>query len=170
MHVYDLTVAQYIKMLKNLDAWLDKAEAHAKAKSFDPVVFLSARLAPDQFPLVRQIQSASDAAKSSASHLAGKKQPAHPDTEQTWAEIRGRIQTCLTYLETFKREEFDGAAERTITLPFMPGKAVRGGEYLIDMALPNFYFHIATAYAILRNNGVDVGKRDFLGAVRTHDA
>jgi hypothetical protein len=170
MHVYDLTVAQYIKMLKNMDAWLDKAEAHAKAKSFDPVVFLSARLAPDQFSLVRQIQSASDAAKSSASHLAGKKQPAHPDTEQTWEEIRARIQTCLTYLETLKREEYDGADQRTITLPFLPGKAVRGGEYMIDMALPNFYFHVTTVYAILRNNGVDVGKRDFLGSVRTHDA
>lgn len=170
MPLYEATIPQMSKMLSNLNRWLDKAVAHAESKKFDPAVLLSARLAPDQYPLLKQIQAACDSAKSAAAHLSGQTQPKHPDTEQTWDEIRARITTVLAYLETFKPADFEGAEKRPVALPFMPGKLVLGADYLNEMALPNFYFHITTAYSILRQNGVGVGKYDFIGSVKSRDA
>jgi hypothetical protein len=169
MSLHDASVTQMSKMIRNLEGWLDKAEAHAKAKGFEVDVLAAARLAPDQYSLVRQVQAACDAAKFTAVRLAGVTAPSHPDTETTIAELRARIRSTLAFLETVTPEQFAGAAEREVTLPFMPGKALKGGDYLVDMALPNFYFHVTTAYAILRHNGVDVGKRDFIGHMRLYD-
>ncbi|MCA9647044.1 MAG: DUF1993 domain-containing protein [Polyangiaceae bacterium] len=169
MPLYDATVPQTLKMLKNLSQWLDKAATHAEAKSFDVSVLLSARLAPDQYPLLKQIQGACDAAKFAAARIAGKEPPKHPDTEQTWEEIRGRINNVIGYLEGFQPEDFAGADERIVPITFLPGKGAKAGVYLNGMALPNFYFHIVTAYAILRHNGVDIGKRDFIGGFELVD-
>jgi hypothetical protein len=160
MSLYDETVPQFSKMLRSLDKWLDKAVAHAAAKSFDPSVLLQARLAPDQYPLLRQIQSACDAAKTAAARLTGEEPPKHPDTEQTLEEIRARIRTVLAYLETKRAEDFAGADQRLVKLPFLQGK---------QLSLPNFYFHLSMAYAILRHNGVDVGKNDFIGSLKLRD-
>jgi hypothetical protein len=165
MSVYVQHVTQWKKMLQCLDKWLDKAEEHAKKKSFDPDVYLGLRLAPDMFPLVRQIQSACDTAKNGAARLAGKDPPSHPDTEKTIADVRSRIATCLAYLEGFSAKDFEGADDRKIFLPFLQGNYVLGSDYLAEFVMPNFYFHATTAYALLRHAGVDVGKRDFIGAM-----
>ena len=162
-------VTQCKKMLKNLDQWIDKGVAYAQKKSFDPNVLTTLRLAPDQYPLVRQVQSACDSAKAGAARLAGKEPPKHPDTEQTIDEIKARIHTVVAYLDSFKAEDFTGAAERRIDLPFMEGKAILGRDYIVELMTPNFYFHLTTAYAILRNNGVDVGKMDFIGSMQVFD-
>ena len=122
-----------------------------------------ARLAPDQYALVQQVQSACDAAKYAAAYLSGQKAPSHPDTEKTMGELRARIQTCVGYLSTFKASDFAGAEERRVAPPWMEGNSVRGDDYLTRIAVPNFYFHVTTAYAILRHNGVELGKRDFIG-------
>ncbi|HRG97025.1 MAG TPA: DUF1993 domain-containing protein [Polyangiaceae bacterium] len=169
MPLYEETVPQFSKVLQNLGRWLDKAEALAKAKGFDPDTLLTARLAPDQYPLLKQIQAACDAAKQPASRLAGKEPPVHPDTEKTWAEAKARIATCVAYLGTLTPADFEAAENRLITLPFLPGKGCRGGNYAREMALPNFYFHASMAYAILRHNGVDVGKIDFIGGMTLED-
>lgn len=165
MSMYRATIPQLSKMLTNLDRWLDKAAEHAAARKFDPETLLTARLAPDQFALCRQIQAACDAAKFTAARLTGKDAPAHPDTESTVAQLKARIGAVVAYLGTFTEEDFAGAADRPVLLPFAPGTQILGRYYLNELALPNFYFHATTAYAILRHNGVDVGKRDFLGAI-----
>jgi uncharacterized protein len=169
MSLIHASVLQTRKMLTHLEGWLDKAIAHAKAKSFDPVVFLTARLAPDQYPLVRQVQSACDTAKFAAARLAGKEAPKHPDAEQTLDELRARIRAVALYLETFKASDFEGAEARPIALPFLEGKLMSGADYLTESALPNFYFHLNHAYAILRHNGVDVGKRDYIGKLTVRE-
>lgn len=169
MSLYQASIPQFKKMLGNLDKWLDKAVAFAQQKSFDPNVFLVARLAPDQFPFVRQVQVACDVAKGTAARLAGQEPPKHPDTEQTIDELRQRIQTCLSYLDTFSEADFAGAKERSIELYFMPEKVISGTDYLNQLELPNFYFHVTTAYAILRHNGVDLGKRDYIGSLNWRD-
>lgn len=169
MSLFD-AIPQFIKMLRNLDHWIELAVAHAQKKSFDPEILLQARLAPDQYPLVRQVQVACDVAKFTAAHLSGQKAPPHPDTEKTIAEVRARIAACIAYLETVKDTDFAGAAERRISAPWMSGKWVAGAPYLLQIAYPNFYFHITTAYAILRHNGVELGKRDFLGSIPLNDA
>jgi hypothetical protein len=166
---YEYAVVQPRKMLANLDKWLEPAAAFAQKKSFDPSTLLTARLAPDQFPLVRQIQSACDSAKLNAARLAGKEAPKHPDTEQTFDEIRKRIQAVLAYLDTLTPADFEGAATRRVELSFLEGKYVLGADYLREMGTPNFYFHVTTTYAILRHNGVDLGKRDYLGGLTLHD-
>jgi uncharacterized protein len=169
MSLHDASVSQMSKMLRNLEGWLDKAEAHAKAKGFEVDVLAVARLAPDQYALVRQVQASCDAAKFTAARLAGIPAPSHPDTETTIAELRQRIRSTLAYLETVTPEQLAGATEREVTLPFMPGKAMKGAAYLVDLALPNFYFHVTTAYAILRHNGVGLGKLDFIGHARFYE-
>ena len=136
---------------------------------FDPSVLVSARLAPNQYPFQRQVQSACDGAKFSAAYLAGKEAPAHPDTETTIAELRQRIATVLGYLETFKEADFEGAAERKVSPKWMGGKWLRGDHYLAQLGLPNFYFHVTPAYSILRHNGVDLGKTDFIGSIPMRD-
>jgi hypothetical protein len=168
MNVYDV-VPQYAKMLHHIDGWLDKAAEHAKTKKFELDTLLHARLAPDQYSLDRQIQSACDSAKFSAAYLSGKTPPVHPDTEKTVAEIRARIKSCLAFLETVTEADVAGAEERKVSPKFLQGKWVRGDQFLLQMSLPNFYFHVTTAYAILRHNGVDVGKDDFIGNVPVRD-
>ena len=156
-------VTQYVRMLENLDAWLAKAVQHGKDKGFDPEILVQARLAPDQYALVQQILSACDAAKFAAAYLAGEKAPSHPDTETTLAALRTRIATCTAYLAGFTAASFAGAEERRVAPPWMGGNSVRGDTYLHRVSIPNFYFHVTTAYAILRHNGVPLGKQDFVG-------
>jgi hypothetical protein len=165
MTIFDLTVPQLQKKLRNLDAWLRAAEAHATAKTFPVENLLTARLAPDQFPFVKQVQSVCDNAKMMSGRLAAKEWPKHEDTETTAEQLHARIASVQSYLETFKPDDFAGAEDRRITLPWTEGKWMTGSEYLIQFALPNFYFHLTTAYAILRHNGVELGKRDFIGGI-----
>jgi hypothetical protein len=165
MSLVHAMITECQKLLTNLDGWLKKAEAHAKAKSYDPNVLLAARLAPDQYPLVRQVQSACDSAKFLAARLAGKDPPKHPDTEATVAELHARIEAVTTYLATFTDKDFEGADKRTIKLSWMEGKGLTGGDNLVHLAIPNFYFHLVTAYAILRHNGVELGKQDYIGSL-----
>ena len=163
-------IAQFGKMLGNLDRWLEKAAAFAQQKKLEPDVLVQSRLAPDQYELARQVQSACDAAKYAAAYLSGQPAPSHPDTEKTIAELRGRIQTCRRWLESVKPSEYAAAADRRVSPPWLQGKWFRGAEYLAQLAVPNFYFHVTTAYAILRHNGVDLGKMDFIGSMPVHDA
>ncbi len=160
-------IPQLSKMLQNLLNWLDKAQEDAKTRGYDVDVLLHSRLAPDQYPLLKQVQAASDAAKFAAARASGKQPPSHPDTEASLDELRTRVRSVVEYLGTFKAEDFD--AGRTVELPFLPGKGIKADEYLTAMAVPNFYFHVVTAYAIMRHNGVNVGKRDFIGGLELFD-
>ncbi len=166
---YELAVAQPLKMLKNLESFFDKALAHADQKHFDPEIILQFRLAPDQYPFVRQIQIACDGAKFGAARLLGRDAPAYEDNEKSISELRARIHKTIDYLKTFKPEEFEGVGSRRIVLPWSQGKALTGQDFVIQASLPNLYFHITTAYAILRHNGVDVGKMDYLGSMPFKD-
>jgi uncharacterized protein len=168
MNIHDL-VPQYAKMLHNLDRWLDKADAHAKAKKFEVDTLVHARLAPDMYSLDRQVQSACDSAKFSAAYLSGKEPPSHPDTEKTFGELRERIKKCLAFLETISAADVAGGEERKVAPKWLQGKWVKGGEFALQLSVPNFYFHVSMAYAILRHNGVDLGKQDFIGSIPTHD-
>lgn len=161
--LFDLTVPQFIRMLKNLDAILDKAEGFSKTKNFDVQVLMNDRLAPDMFALIKQVQIACDTAKLCAARLSGKEAPVNDDSEKTLSDIKNRIQGTIRFLETMKPLDFNGAEEKHITQPRWEGKYLTGKEYVIHHAVPNLYFHITTAYAILRHNGVDVGKKDYLG-------
>lgn len=163
MNLYDATVPIFTKQLNNVEKWLDKAVALGEAKKFDPQVLIDARLAPDQWSLKGQIQGACDTAKYACAKMTGKEPPSHPDTEVTLADCRARIRTVLDYVATFTRDDFQGAEERPCGHGWMQGKALRGGDYLDHFVLPNFHFHITTAYSILRHNGVELGKRDLLG-------
>jgi hypothetical protein len=165
MNFYDLTVPVFTRSLHQIGQWLDKAAAHATAKKFDVDTLVHARLAPDQYALARQVQAACDAAKFTCARLTGKDAPSHPDTETTIEQLRARIRTVMAYLETFTPADFEGAADRKITMPWAPGMHMRGTAYLVELQLPNFFFHCTTAYGILRHNGVDLGKRDFLGNI-----
>lgn len=164
---YELTVVQFSKALSNLSAILDKGAAYAELKKFDVAVLLNSRLAADQFNLIRQVQIACDTAKLGVARLTGtvESAPVHADTETTLAELKARIQSVQEYLAGFKPEDFAGTAERHISQPRWEGKYLTGTEFAIQHAIPNIYFHITTAYAILRHNGVDVGKKDFLGSM-----
>ena len=139
----------------------------AETKKFDPNQLLASRLAPNQWALVRQITAACDTAKFTAARLTGKEAPRHDDTETTVDEVRARIRLVVEYLDGFKREDFHGASERLISPPPLQGKQILGADYFHQMQLPNFYFHVTTAYAILRHNGLELGKMDFLGALPT---
>ena len=163
--LYDLTVVTFTRSLGNLQKWLDKAETLATAKKFEVDTLLQARLAPDMYPLVRQVQVTCDTAKFTVARLVDKEAPKHEDNEKTLAEVRQRINKVLTYLGTYKANDFNGAEDRRIALPWAPGKWMHGGQYVPQMALPNFYFHLTTTYDILRHNGVDIGKMDFIGDV-----
>ena len=160
----------FTKTLENLEKWMDKAGEHAKARSFDVDVLAQARLAPNQFTFAQQVQSACDQAKYAAAYLGGKPAPSHPDTEQTFAELRQRIQKCLSFLETVQAKDLAGAEERKVSPPWLGGQWLRGDDYLVHVALPNFFFHATMAYAILRHNGVDLGKMDYIGSIPTRDA
>ena len=160
-------IAEMKTMLTNLDRWLGAAEEHAKTKKAGPDTLILARLALDQYPLVKQVQSACDSAKFAAARLTGKEAPAHPDDEKTYAEVRARVTKVTTYLDSFSEKDFEGAETRKVPLPFVPGgnKGALGADYLVYFAQPNFYFHLVHAYAILRHNGVSLGKMDFIGAM-----
>jgi hypothetical protein len=160
-----LIVLEMKKLLQNVDALLDKSKAHAKAKGYDANVLLQSRLAPDMFPLVQQIQVACDHAKYAASRSAGKEAPAHPDTEQTMDEVKTRIATVVAYLDGFTAKDFEGADSRRVTFARWEGKSMTATDYIVEYAMPNFFFHVTMAYAILRHNGVDIGKRDYVGQV-----
>src|ERR1700733_346868 len=137
--MYYETFCQMKKMLAQLDKWLEAADTFAKTKPFDPNLFLGFRLAPDQFPLARQVQTACDTAKLAASRLSGKEAPSHPDTEQTIDELQTRVRSVVAYLETFSEKDFDAAATRTITQPRWEGKVMTGKDYFLEHALPNFF-------------------------------
>lgn len=168
--MYDETFRQMKKMLGQLDRWFEAAEAHAKQKSFDPNLYLGFRLAPDQFAFARQIQIACDTVKLAASRLSGKEAPVQPDTEQTLDELRARVRSVISYLDGFSAKDFEAAASATITQPRWEGKTMTGADYFLEHAVPNFFFHLSTAYAILRHNGVAIGKRDYLGQLTMRPA
>jgi uncharacterized protein len=160
---YDLTVVQFSKMLTNLSAILDKAIDFAALKKVDMSVLLNARLSVDQFNLIRQVQIACDIAKFSVARLTGKEAPKHEDNETNLAELKTRIQSVLDYLASFSAADFTHAATVSVSQPRWEGKTLTGEQFAIQWAIPNVYFHVTTAYAILRHNGVEVGKKDFLG-------
>jgi uncharacterized protein len=168
MNLYDATVPIFTKHITSVEKWLDKWVAYAETKKFDPEIVLGARLAPDQYPFVRQVQAACDQAKYTVAKLSGKEPPSHPDTEKTLAELRERMHTVIAYLKTYTPADFDGAEERKVTYQWMGGKHMRGGDYLDHFALPNFHFHTTTAYSILRHNGLELGKRDYIHDLPLH--
>jgi uncharacterized protein len=165
MNLYDATIPIFIKMLGNAEGWLDKAAAYAADKKFSPEVFLQTRMTPDMYPFVQQLQAACDTAKFAAAKMTGKEPPSHPDTEKTFDELRARLRVCIRYLETFKPEDFVGCEERPCSHQWMGGKTMRAGDYLDHFVLPNFHFHLTTAYGILRSSGVEVGKMSYLGSL-----
>jgi hypothetical protein len=162
--IHDQLVTVFSQMLGNLDKVLTKAEGDAETRKIDPSVFVNGRLAPDMLPLVRQVQIMTDQAKGGASRLAGQEPPKWADEEKTFADLHARIQKTIAHLNTFKSDQFEGAESRSIELKF-PGATLSftGKDYFLKFVVPNFYFHYTTAYAILRHNGVQIGKRDFLG-------
>jgi len=163
MHLYDLSVPQLDRALRNLDGWLIRAAKHAQETTMPNDQLLAARLAPDQYPFVRQVQTACDNAKFIAARLSGTKAPGHPDTETSFEQLRARIATVLEYLRTFTRDQL-ADTDRKVRLPWMTeDQHMLADEYLLQFGLPNFYFHIVTAYSILRNQGVQLGKNDYLG-------
>jgi uncharacterized protein len=162
---HDDAIRLFAKTLQNLERWMDQAAEHAKARSFEVDVLAQARLAPDQYSFTRQVQAACDQAKYAAAYLGGKQPPSHPDTEQTFAELRERIRKCLGFLETVSARDLAGAADRKVAPPWLGGRWLRGDDYLLHVAIPNFFFHATTAYAILRHNGVPLGKMDYIGSI-----
>jgi len=164
--MYQVAVPPFVQGLSALSAVLAKAEAFAGARKFDASVLLASRLAPDMFPLSRQVQIACDFAKSTPARLAGVEVPSWKDEEKTIADLRARIARTLDFVRSFKPGQVDGSEEREVTLT-LAGKPVslKGQPYLVHFVLPNFYFHSTVAYAILRHNGVELGKRDFMGNV-----
>jgi hypothetical protein len=165
INAYQATVPAFVQILTALSGILKKAAAHAEAKKIDPSVFITARIAPDMFPLARQVQIATDHAKGASARLAGVEVPSYPDTETTFDELQARITKTLDFIKGLKSAQFDGGFDRDVTLTLAGQKMNwKGNVYLYQFALPNFYFHATAAYAILRHNGVDVGKRDFLGS------
>lgn len=164
--MYLASVPPILRALTNLRAILEKAAAHAEAKKIDPLVLVNARLYPDMYPLSRQVQIATDNAKGAASRLAGMEPPKYEDNESTFPELVARIDKTIALLETFKPEQIDGSEDKTITLPMRDRTLTfKGMPYLLDYVLPTIYFHVTTAYAILRHNGVEIGKRDFMGKI-----
>jgi uncharacterized protein len=163
--IFFATINQYAKMLKNLSAILDIADNYAAEKKFEPEILWQARLAPDQFNFIRQIQVTCDTAKYSAASWANVEAPTHPDTEKSLPELKARIASVVSYLGSFKADDFKGAAERKIMRPRWEGKHLLGEEFMIEHAVPNFYFHLTTAYSILRNQGVKIGKKNYLGTI-----
>src|SRR5262245_7111756 len=164
--MYQVSVPVFLKMLGNLAAVLDKGAAFAETKKIDPAVLLGYRLAPDMLNLTRQVQIASDHAKRCTARLAGIEPPAYEDNETSFAELKARIDKTVAFINTVKPSQIDGSEGREITLKFgNTTKTLNGQTYLLTNALPNFFFHVTTAYAILRHCGTNIGKTDFLGAI-----
>ena len=165
MSFYDATVPAYLQTLQALSGLLTKAEAHCKAKNIEPGVLLGARLYPDMLPLSKQIQLATDFAAKGSARLAHVEVPSTPDTETTFDELQQRVAKTIDYLKSFKPAQLDGGDARDVTFPAGPNTSLTltGQQFLNRFSFPNFYFHAATAHGILRHNGVEIGKRDFLG-------
>lgn len=167
--MYNSTVPYFVRMLGNLKNILVKAEAWAKEKKIEESTLLGARLALDQFSFVKQVQVVCDNAKGTVARLAGAEPPKMEDTEQTVAELIARVEKTIVYVKTVTAEQFEGSEERKITLPYFPDKYLLGLEYLNGYALPNFYFHMTTAYSILRHYGLAIGKADYAGGMEFKD-
>jgi uncharacterized protein len=164
--MYQASVPVFIRMLTNLVAILEKATAHAEARKIDPSVLLNDRLFPDMFPLIRQVQIAADMAKAGPARLAGLQSPSFEDTEKTFPELIERVRRTVAFLEMLTPEQIDGAEERSVTWPTRgTTRTLPGLQYLLNHVVPNVYFHITTTYNILRHNGVELGKQDFLGPI-----
>jgi len=162
--MYQASIPVFVRMLDNLSGILDKAAAHAEAKKIDPAIFVNARLAPDMFPLSRQVQIATDMVKGCAARLAGIDVPSYEDNESTFSELQARIAKTKAFIESVSASQVDGSEERKITLKFGSKElSFLGQAYLLDFVLPNFHFHLTTTYAILRHNGVEIGKKDYTG-------
>lgn len=162
--MYQASIPVFVRMLDNLSGILDKAAAHAEAKKIDPAIFVNARLAPDMFPLSRQVQIATDMVKGCAARLAGIEVPSYEDKETTFSELQARIAKTKAFIESVSASQIDGSEERKITLKFGSKElSFLGQAYLLDFVLPNFHFHLTTTYAILRHNGVEIGKKDYTG-------
>ena len=162
MNLYNATIPLFTKFLGASLNWLDKLVADAAARKYAPEVILNYHMAPDQYGFIKQLQAACDTAKFAAAKMTGKDAPAHPDTETTVEQLRQRIHTVIAYLNTFKAEDFVGCEDRACSHVWMGGKTLRAGDYLDHFVLPNFHFHMTTAYTILRHNGINVGKMDYL--------
>ncbi|MDH4653902.1 MULTISPECIES: DUF1993 family protein [unclassified Pseudomonas] len=166
LSMYEASIPVLARMLGNLSNILKKAEANAQARGIEPKVFIESRLAPDMYALARQVQIASDMAKGCAARLAGVEVPSWADTETTFEELQSRIAKTQEFIKGIDAAKLEGSEDRTVVLKMRTGDiSFSGRDYLLGFALPNFYFHITTTYAILRHNGVDVGKMDYLGGV-----
>jgi uncharacterized protein len=162
--MYQASTPRFANILRNLSALLEKAEAHCVAKKIEPSALTSYRLYPDMFPLTRQVQIACDSAKGAVARLAGVEIPKHEDTEQTFADLKARIAKTIDFLESVPASKVDGSEDKEIVLQMRSGdRRFKGLQYLLGHAYPNFYFHCTTTYNILRHNGVEVGKADFIG-------
>jgi uncharacterized protein len=162
--MYQVSMPVFKRMLSNLAEILQKGALYAEAKKIDPAVLIASRLYPDMFALARQVQVATDTAKGCAARLAGKEIPKYEDNEATFPELIARVKKTVAFLDTFKPEQIDGTEDRSITLKLRSGDLTFTGiSYLLHFAMPNFYFHVTTAYDILRHNGVEIGKMEFLG-------
>jgi uncharacterized protein len=161
--LYDITITQFTKMLQNLSQCLDKAAVFSDAKKLEPHVLLQSRLAPDQFALLRQIQIACDTARTGVARLTGKEASTQADDEKTLADAQARIAKVVAYLGEFSAKDFVDAEQRRVSQPRWAGKYLTGYEFALQHMIPNFFFHVTTAYAILRHNGIDLGKKDYLG-------
>jgi hypothetical protein len=165
MSVYQAAVPASIRSLTNLIGILEKGAAHCEARKIDPAVLVGARLFPDMFPLSRQVQIAADIAKAGAARLAGQEPPSYEDTETTFPQLIERLRKTITYLQGFREEQYAGAEDRAVSWKSRFGeRQMQGLQYLQNFVQPNVYFHSATTYNILRHNGVEIGKQDFLGA------
>jgi hypothetical protein len=162
--MHQASAPRFANILRNLSAILDKAQAHCEAKKIDPAALLQARLFPDMFAFTRQVQIACDSAKGAVARLAGVEIPKHEDTEQTFAELKARIAKTIDFVQSVGAAKVDGSEGREIVLKMRSGDVkFNGMQYLLGHAFPNFYFHVTTAYNILRHNGVELGKRDYIG-------
>ena len=162
--MYQISVPTFTRVLSNLAAILEKAAAHAEARKIEPAALLNARMYPDMFPLTRQVQLAADTANSGAARLAGAEVPAYENSETSFAELIARIRNTIAQLETIKPEQLDGTEDRTVSWQTRSSsKSMQGLPYLLNHVLPNLFFHATTAYNILRHNGVELGKMDYLG-------
>jgi hypothetical protein len=162
--MYQASAPRFVSILTNLSSILDKAQAHVEARKIDPAALTSYRLFPDMLPMTRQVQIACDGAKGAVARLAGVEVPKHDDTEKTFAELKARIAKTIEFVQSIKPAQLDGTEDKDITLK-LGGKdtTFKGMQYLLGHALPNIYFHVTTTYNILRHNGVEIGKRDYLG-------
>jgi hypothetical protein len=168
--MYYLAIRQFARSLKNLDTILGKAVSYADARKFDVNNFVTARLFPDMLPLASQVRIATDMAKAAAANLGGKEAPKFEDNEKTLEELRSRVRRCISFLETFTAADFEKVNAKTIVkIPFPQGKALYAEEYLFGRQIPHFFFHVTTAYNLLRHGGVEVGKGDYLGSLELLD-